>query len=589
MVFLLTFDVLLPVPSSLVSVAASSLLGLFSGALVIWVGMMAGSLFGYWVGARCNRIFLYKILGEREYSRAEAMMGRFGSGMLITMRAVPILAETSVILAGMAGMQKGRFLLAVTLSNTGVACAYGYIGATAQQESSMLILIAGSVLFAGAGFLLNTWMQHLYSEKAPENGSETVTADSDVGDKTLALEPQWSAQVIKAGFDIHYHYPVIFTRAIFASDNDCIRNLLLPRASSGAGVIVFVDEGVMTAQSSLPEQIAHYFQSCCPSIPVFSIEVVPGGEPCKTRQQIERMQRSMLMYGVDRHCFVFAIGGGAVLDAVGFAAASFHRGVNLVRLPTTVLAQNDAGVGVKNGINDQQKKNLIGAFQPPLAVINDQDFLLTLSQRDKRAGLAEAVKVAAIRDQALFEWMEEHADALAHAEPAALAYSIRECARLHLNQIVQGGDPFEYGTARPLDFGHWSAHRMESLVNYQLRHGEAVAIGIALDTEYAVRAGMLCADKGARVCNLLYQLGFQLWHPVLKQQRENGEAAFLEGLEEFRQHLGGTLCITLLTDIGLATEVNSMDRALLLDARDALARRYAVSAGEQTTEAEPVC
>lgn len=581
---LLTFDVLLPVPSSIVSVAASSILGLVNGAFVIWLGMMAGSFFGYWVGYRCNKAFVHRVLGEREFKRAEMLVSRFGTGMLVAMRAVPVLAETSVILAGMTGMQRRPFILATAFSNAGVACAYGYIGSMAQQQSSLLILIAGSVLFAVAGFVLYSVVKHFTT------GKDSCPLPAGSGAGGLVTGQLYTNQaVIQAGFDIHYQYPVVFTRDLFSPENKSLQNIILPKASRNTGVIVFVDAGVMTAWPGITQKIEHYFQAVCDTIPVLSVVAVPGGEPCKTRVQVEKMQQVMLRQGVDRHCFVLAIGGGAVLDTVGFAAASFHRGVHLIRLPTTVLAQNDAGVGVKNGINDQQKKNLIGAFQPPLAVLNDYDFLTTLSERDRRAGLAEAVKVAAIRDQALFEWMEAHADALAQAEPEAMAYSIRECARLHLNQITQGGDPFEYGEARPLDFGHWSAHRMESLVKYALRHGEAVAIGIALDTEYAVRAGMLSAKQGARVCHLLHRLGFQLWHPVLQQLGDNGEAAFLEGLEEFRQHLGGALCVTLLTDIGAAIEVNTMNKALLLEARDALAQRYGAAADTQLTDAGPVC
>jgi 3-dehydroquinate synthase len=182
---------------------------------------------------------------------------------------------------------------------------------------------------------------------------------------------------------------------------------------------------------------------------------------------------------IDRHSFVIVVGGGAVLDVAGYAAAVVHRGVRLVRIPTTVLAQNDAGVGVKNGINAFGAKNFLGVFAPPFAVIDDSRFLSTLDPRDQVAGMAEAVKVAAIRDPVFFEWLVDHSDALASFELVHVERMIRRCAELHLAHIAGGGDPFETGNARPLDFGHWSAHKLEILTAHELRHGEAVAIGMA--------------------------------------------------------------------------------------------------------------
>ena len=166
---------------------------------------------------------------------------------------------------------------------------------------------------------------------------------------------------------------------------------------------------------------------------------------------------------VDRHSYVLALGGGALLDVAGYAAAVAHRGVRVIRLPTTVLAQNDAGVGVKNGLNAYGKKNFLGTFAPPWAVIDDELFLTTLSARDWRAGTSEAVKVALLRDAAFFAELERLAPAVAERDLGAMRALIRRCAELHLAHIAGGGDPFEMGCARPLDFGHWSAHKLERL------------------------------------------------------------------------------------------------------------------------------
>jgi 3-dehydroquinate synthase len=287
----------------------------------------------------------------------------------------------------------------------------------------------------------------------------------------------------------------------------------------------------------------------------------------------------MLQNELDRHSYVIAIGGGAALDAAGYAAATFHRGIRSIRLPTTVLAQNDAGIGVKSGINDQGIKNLIGSFTVPYAVINDSAFLATLPDRVFRSGFAEAVKVALIRDREFFNWIESNLGPLNRREEAATQYLIKRCAELHLRQICHGGDPFETGNARPLDYGHWSAHKLESLSRHALLHGEAVAIGMKLDALYAAEIGLLKREEVDRLIGLLQQLGFELWHSSLLAATADAKDALLAGLEEFRQHLGGELCITLLTTIGQAVEVNTVDAAAMLVARDKLFACAGHSAG----------
>jgi 3-dehydroquinate synthase len=292
-----------------------------------------------------------------------------------------------------------------------------------------------------------------------------------------------------------------------------------------------------------------------------------GGEQVKHDPElITRLQRRLLDVGVDRHSYVVAIGGGAFLDMAGFVAATVHRGVRHVRVPTTVLGQNDSGVGVKNGVNSFGVKNFVGSFAPPFAVLNDANFLRTLHPRDRVAGIAEAVKVSLIRDRVFFEWLESQAEALRACMPEPMVRMIRRCAELHMRQIAHGGDPFETGSARPLDYGHWSAHKLEALTAHELRHGEAVAIGLALDSRYSVQIGMLAAGQEERIFSLLKKLGFYLWHPALERRDPDGRWLVLEGLREFREHLGGELTITLLREIGRGEEVHVMDESEILRA-----------------------
>jgi 3-dehydroquinate synthase len=363
-------------------------------------------------------------------------------------------------------------------------------------------------------------------------------------------------------FAVAYEYPVYFTERLFDPANPVLAEAVARlEADRRHRCLMFVDEGLLGVRPDLVDEVEGYFRHharhlalAAPPIPV------PGGEQVKNELFfVEQIQRQVFEHAIDRHSYVIAVGGGAMLDAVGLVAATTHRGVRLIRVPTTVLAQDDSGVGVKNGVNLYGVKNFCGTFAPPFAVLNDLDLLTPLAERDKIAGMAEAVKVALIRDGDFFAWLERHADDLITFEGTAIAQMIRRCAELHMRQIAHGGDPFETGSARPLDYGHWSAHKLESLTRHHLRHGEAVAIGMAVDARYSVLTGLLAEGQEERICALLEHLGFRLWHPALEATGSGGSLAVLDGLREFREHLGGELTVTLLADIGRGLEVHEID------------------------------
>ncbi len=283
--------------------------------------------------------------------------------------------------------------------------------------------------------------------------------------------------------------------------------------------------------------------------------MLEGGEQVKNNPEyVDILHKAIHDAGLCRHSYVVALGGGALIDVVGYAAATAHRGIRLIRVPTTVLAQADAALGLKNGINAFGKKNFIGTFTPPGAVLNDFTFLTTLSPRDWLSGVAEAVKVALIKDAAFFAFLESHAQALKDRNLALMQQVIYRSAGLHLDHIATSGDPFESGSSRPLDFGHWAAHKLEALTGHRLRHGEAVAMGMALDATYSHLAGLLPKGDCQRVLATLTNLGFALYVPELGDCQR-----ILAGLEEFREHLGGRLTIMLLEGIGRGLEVNQMD------------------------------
>lgn len=391
---------------------------------------------------------------------------------------------------------------------------------------------------------------------------------SAVSDALEKVEAPGECRVFFQRFEVAYDYPVCFTRDLFCPGNSALIETLSSQARARSKLAVFVDDGVTREMPDLVRRIEDYAKAHGDRIELAGAPtIVKGGERVKNEPSlVAELQRDLVGRGLDRHSYVLAVGGGALLDLMGYVAATTHRGIRHVRIPTTVLAQNDSGVGVKNGVNAFGVKNLLGTFAPPAAVINDSAFIDVLPGRDKRAGMAEAVKVALIRDRAFFEWLEAKAEALAIFTSEPLDRLIRHCAMLHMRQIAHGGDPFERGSVRPLDFGHWSAHKLEGLSSYELRHGEAVAIGVALDTRYSVLSGLLPAGEDVRVRTLLERLGFRLWHPACDERESDGRLKLLAGLEEFRTHLGGELTITLLSEIGVGVEVNRMEARLIGEA-----------------------
>ncbi|GAB3171541.1 3-dehydroquinate synthase [Telluribacter humicola] len=377
-------------------------------------------------------------------------------------------------------------------------------------------------------------------------------------------------QPLHQRFQVEFNYSIFFTQGVFSPQNTTLSDFL--RAYGEAGfkrkAMFVVDDGLVDHYPDLVDDITNYFAPLADEVQlVQSIMILPGGEACKNDPSLfERIVQAVDTSGIDRHSFVIAVGGGAMLDLVGYAAAVSHRGVKHIRIPTTVLSQNDSGVGVKNGINYHGKKNFLGSFAPPVAVFNDSDFLKSLDDRDWRAGMSEAIKVALIKDRSFFEWMEQNAEALAQRDQATMDYLIHRCAEMHVEHI-RSGDPFEFGSSRPLDFGHWAAHKLEYLTNFSIRHGEAVAIGIALDSVYSVKVGLLSEEGLQRILNLMNRLGFELYHPALS---ENDKELLRGGLHEFQEHLGGRLTIMLLQEIGRGVEVHEMDAELIAESVDYL-------------------
>ncbi len=374
------------------------------------------------------------------------------------------------------------------------------------------------------------------------------------------------SSVIHNRFAVHYDYPVHFADNVFDPASNLLCGVFDRLGERRVHrVAAFVDAGLADARPGLETAIQAHAHAHADAYELVAAPMrVPGGHLAKNDfAVIQNIVFAMGNLHIDRQSFVLAVGGGSMLDATGLAAALIHRGVRLVRMPSTVLAQCDAGVGVKNGIDHHGQKNFMGTFAPPFAVVNDLSLLASLPAAERMGGLAEAVKVAVIRDAAFFAQLEAGAPALVAGEPAALHRAVEHAAAIHLRQIGTGGDPFEFGSARPLDFGHWAAHRLEILSGHAIGHGRAVAVGMALDTVYAKRAGLLAEADAARILALVAALGLPRYLPELERRRPDGELEIVRGIGDFREHLGGRLCITLPTAIGTTVEVHSMDETII--------------------------
>jgi len=375
------------------------------------------------------------------------------------------------------------------------------------------------------------------------------------------IRPATGNIVHDAEFSCRFTHRLRFTAGAFAANNRTLCDILSGQAENCANTAIFIDSGVPAKQARLPDEIKAYFEKYLPENRP-KIHVVPGGEQIKNgRNNLDLIMDAIERSHLCRKSFVIAMGGGAVLDAVGFAASIAHRGLRLIRIATTTLSQGDSAMAVKNGVNAFGKKNYMGVFTVPWAIINDEATLETLSEQHWLAGFSEAVKVALLKDPLLFEYIYGNRHAIRSRDMAVSVPVIRRSARLHFDHITLSGDPFEQADTRPLDFGHWSAHKLEQMSGFELSHGQAVAIGIAIDATYANLMGWLGDAEHGKILECLAGMGFELYHRAMQNSK-----TLLGGLDEFQEHLGGRLTIPTINEVGHAFDINSIDTNRMLAA-----------------------
>lgn len=283
---------------------------------------------------------------------------------------------------------------------------------------------------------------------------------------------------------------------------------------------------------------------------------VPRGERAKRPRHLERLWTAFARAGIERTDAVVALGGGVVGDLAGFAAATWLRGVAWVCVPTTLLAQVDSSVGGKTAIDLERGKNLAGAFHQPRAVLIDPEVLATLPARERRAGLAEVVKTGMAVDAALFRWTENHLEALAAGDPAALAQAVRASVRAKARVVMR--DEREAGPRTALNFGHTAGHAIEAALGYRtLRHGEAVAIGMRIAGALSVRAAGLDPSACARLDAVLDALGLPLRMPPIRV------AALERAMHADKKRAGGATRWVLTPRVGHASLPRLMNGRLV--------------------------
>ena len=374
------------------------------------------------------------------------------------------------------------------------------------------------------------------------------------------IHPKTFQKKLTEKIQIEQEHKVFFTRSLFTKENETLLNAFEDNRPVKA--LVLLDRNLLTFMPKLENTIQSWFENHNDSfVSIPKILELPGGEAIKNDwRYIEKIWGHIEKEHLCRHSYIIAIGGGSLMDAVGFAASTAHRGIRIIRVPTTCLAQADSGVGVKNGVNRLGKKNWIGNFSIPKCVINDSHFLEHIPYALFREGLAEAIKVSLIKKECFFSWIEKNKEAIKLQKKEVVEELIYQSASLHFDHICNSGDPFEIGSSRPLDFGHWSAHKLEQISSFAINHGEAVSIGIAVDICYAHNIGMLSEIDKNRILNLLIHFDFTLYNEHLDDYDTNGKRVVIEGIEEFREHLGGELSIPLLTQIGSMKNVHKIDK-----------------------------
>jgi 3-dehydroquinate synthase len=304
-------------------------------------------------------------------------------------------------------------------------------------------------------------------------------------------------------------YPIYIAAGVLPE----IGNLSRPVGLSGRGALITNP----VVGSLYSHQVLSSFEKNGTTLALLE---VPDGEAFKSLHVAGGLYDRLLPLGLDRRSPIVALGGGVIGDLAGFVAATFMRGLPLVQIPTSLLAQVDSSVGGKVGVNLPQAKNMVGAFYQPCLVLSDVGLLRTLVPREFRAGLAEVVKYGVIADKAFFEWLEANVPAILEGEEGVLIEAVKTSCRI--KAAVVETDERDEGIRAALNFGHTVGHALEAAMGYsQLSHGEAVAIGMVAAARISYQIGLCSEEVPIRLERLLRQIGLPTTLPLYPEQIVN--------------------------------------------------------------------
>ena len=368
-------------------------------------------------------------------------------------------------------------------------------------------------------------------------------------------------------------YPIVFTEGVFDPANPVLAQTMDRLEENRVHrAMVFIDSNVADLLPQLSQHIVQYFEAYSNDIELAEEpRVLPGGEGIKNDiEVIGPLAAALADAHLCRHSFVVVVGGGAVLDAIGFAASVTHCGLRTVRIPTTILGQASAGVGVRNAVNYAGMKNAIGCFAPPFAVINDWQFLHSLPDREWMAGITEAFRMGIIADSDFFDDLCTLAGVLSQRNPETIQKIIQHSAYLYLSRMSIQNDPFEMEIGQPLDFAYWGAHKLEMLSNCEISHAEAVAMGILIDSRYSAEQGWMTGAQFEKIHRAFSELALPLWFNELEMVGADGNLEILQGIPEFQEQKGGPLSITFPEGIGAFRNEPLVDLVVMEKALNAL-------------------
>ena len=370
----------------------------------------------------------------------------------------------------------------------------------------------------------------------------THTATDIPTSRARRVDDEWQLS-LDTNRAIHYTVRNVRYGAAFDASSPVVAELV-----RGRQVLLVMDDSVSRLYGS---QIVGYLSQ---HTRFLGFTIISGAEADKTLGALEDVCRALAVQGLDRNGVVVAVGGGVVLDIAGAAASLYRRGVRYLRVPTTIVGAVDVAVGIKQAVNFEKGKNLLGAFYPPIAAVVDRAFFQSLSERAIACGIAEIIKMGLIRDRSLFVLLETHGKELLQskfATPERIAVDIVVLAQAAMMDELEP-NLFEEDLRRSVDFGHTFSPAMETASNYTLPHGEAVAIDMRISTAIAVMRRLCPLETLDRLCLLYRDTDLPLHHHTCTVETLN------KGLEDARKHRAGNLNLVVPTSVGSGTFIQDV-------------------------------